>query len=206
MVDLGKLKSEQIKLAKRILTKDDFDDIKYVAGCDAVYTKDKIIYAMVVFSFPDMEVKESKYSVMDVNIPPLADFFSFREAPAAVETYHKLEIDPDVLIVKGNGILHPRKIGVASHLGLMIDKPTIGVGKESANGDIEEDDVYLHKALVAKIMKTKDHANPIYISPGHKVALQSAMDIISKVSSDKKMPIPIHEARKYANRIKKRIS
>lgn len=204
MVDEEKLIKEQNKLAKRIVLKNDVDEYRLIAGCDAVYTGRKIIYAIIVFD-TEMNVKEKKYTVMNAQMPYMKDYVAYRDSPVAVETYHKLEIDPDVLMVVGAGIMHPRKIGMASHLGLLIDKPTLGVSKEVIHGEVEGDYIYGGNEKIGILMKTKEHAKPIYVSPGHRVSMQRALDIAKENMGDKKLPIPLHETHKFANKIKKKI-
>lgn len=204
MIDEEKLKKEQQKLSKRIILKNDIDDYRHIAGCDAVYTGKKIIYVIVVFD-KDMNVKEKKYTIMNSKMPYMKNYVAYRECPAAVETYHKLEIDPDILMVVGAGIMHPRKIGMASHFGLLIDKPTIGVSKEIIHGEVEGDYIYEGNEKIAILMKTKEHAKPIYVSPGHRVSMERSLEIARENMGEKKLPIPLHETHKFANKIKKKI-
>ncbi len=204
MLDKVKLKKEQEKLSKKIVLKNDVDDYRVIAGCDAVYTGKKIIYVIVVFD-REFNLKEKKYTVMDAKVPHFRNYVAYRECPAAVETYHKLEIDPDILMVTGEGIMHPRRIGTASHLGLLIDKPTIGVSKDLVYGEIDGEGIFDGGENVGKVLKTKEHAKPIYVSPGHRITIQRALEITTENMGDKKMPIPLHLAHKYANKIKKKI-
>lgn len=200
-----KLKKEQEKLSKKLVLRNDFKEPRLIAGSDAVYTGNKVIYVMIVFDFDSLEKKEVKYTVMEAKMPHLKEFAGFRQAPAAVETYHKLETDPDIIMVGGAGIMHPRRLGEASQLGLLLDKPTIGVAKEQLFGNLEEDTVYDKEQQIAKMLITKEHAKPIYISPGHRINLERATEIASRMLGEKKLPIPVHEAHKYGNKIKKKI-
>lgn len=204
MADLDKLKKEQEKLAKRILLKNDIDNPRLIAGSDTLYTGKKVISVMIVFDYETMEKKEVKYTVMDAGMPHIKEYAGFRQAPAAVETYHKLDMDPDVIIVQGAGIIHPRRFGEASQLGLLVDKPTIGVSKEYIFGEEKDELIFDGNYKMGKVMVTKEHAKPIYISPGHRITLEKSVEIVKKFLGEKKLPIPIHEAHKYGNKIKKK--
>lgn len=204
-MDAEKLKKEQEKLSKRVVLKNDVDTPKLIAGADTLYTGRKVISVMIVFDYESMEKKEAKYTVMDANIPHMKEYAGFRQAPAAVETYHKLEEDPDVLIVQGTGILHPRRFGEASQIGLQVDKPAIGVAKELICGELKDEYIYEGDVKLGKMMITKEHAKPIYISPGHRVTLEKSVEFVHKFLGEKKLPIPIHEAHKYGNKIKRKL-
>ncbi|MBN2457595.1 endonuclease V [Candidatus Woesearchaeota archaeon] len=205
MVDLTKLKDEQRRLARKVDLIDGFSKLDTVAGCDIAYTDDKVISVIVVCDIGSMKVREAKHSVMDIRFPYIAGFLSYREAVPTVETYHKLELDPDVMIIEGNGILHPRKMGLASHVGLLTDKPTIGVSKKLLCGTPEKNTVYIGKEAVGKVLDTKEKAKPIYLSPGHKVSLKSSLSVVKSCLKEHKLPEPLHLAHKYAMKIKRNL-
>ncbi len=205
MLEEERLKKEQKKLSKKIILKNDYEECSLIAGCDAVYTGKKIIYAMVVFD-KDMSVKEKKYTVMNVKFPHSENYLSYRECPAAVETYHRLEVEPDLLMVSGPGIMHPMTLGVATHLGILLDKPAFGVSKDINYGQVFDDYVYdSNKKIIGALLRTKEHAKPIYISPGHRITVRKSLELAKNTLSDKKFPIPIHEAHKFANKVKKNL-
>ena len=122
-----------------------------------------------------------------------------------IETYHRLELDPDIMLIDGNGRLHPRRMGLACHVGLSLDKPTIGVAKNLLTGEIQGDDILLNGEKLAKIMETKNKAKPIYISQGHKVSLSKALEITKACSTVHKLPEPLHQAHKLANKVRRKI-
>jgi len=204
-MDLSKLKEEQKKLARRVMLRDDFSKIQTVAGCDIAYTGNNIICAVVVMDYETLQVRETQTTVSRVQFPYIPGYLAYREAPISIETYHKLELDPDVFLVDGNGILHPRKMGLASALGLSLDKPAVGVAKNLLCGDVVDDTVYLDKEAVGKLIGTKEQAKPIYVSPGHKVGLRTSMEVVKKTLREHKMPEPLHEAHKLANKIRRKL-
>ena len=176
--DVDKLKEEQLKVAKKVIVKDDFDEIKLVAGVDQAFKDNEIISAVVVCDYKTMGIVEKKYAVVKATFPYIPGFLSYREAPAIIEAFNKLENKPDVLLVDGHGIAHPRKIGLASHVGLLLDIPTIGIAKNLLCGEINEDNIIIGEKVVGFKLITKEHASPLFVSPGHKMGLKSSLEII----------------------------
>lgn len=204
-MDLMRLKDEQHKLSRRIVLKDELPKIRTIAGCDIAYTNDKIIAAIVVVDAATLKVREVQHTVDKGRFPYISGFLAYREAPITIETYHKLELEPDLLIVDGNGILHPRRMGLACHIGLALDKPCIGVAKSLLCGEQNGDTIYLGKDVVGKVLETKKKAKPIYVSPGHKITLQTAFELIRGMMREHKLPEPLHEAHKHAAKMRRKI-
>ena len=128
----------------------------------------------------------------------------YKDGPAVIEAYNKLEQKPDVLIVEANGILHPRRIGMASHVGILLDVPTVGVTKRLMLGEVRGQTIYVEKEARGYEFITREYANPIYISPGHKISLKTSMEIIKNcVRQPHKLPEPLHLAHKYGKKIAK---
>ena len=204
MIDINKLKEEQIKLAKKVVIRDSVKSIKTVAGAEQAFFEDKVISAIVVCDYRDFRIIEEKYSISDVKIPYISGFMFYREGPAVMEAFSKLEHKPDVLMINGNGILHSRRMGMASHLGILLDTATIGVAKRHSLGEIKEKTIYVDKEARGYELMSREHAKPLYVSPGHKVSLKTSFDIVKKcIISPHKLPEPLHLAHKYANKIKK---
>ena len=180
---------------------------KTIGGIDQTYTSNnRIISAAVVIDRKSLKEIEAKYSVMEVNFPYIPGFLSYRELPAMVEAYRMLEQRPDMIIIDGNGILHPRRLGLASHLGILLDAVTIGVAKNLLSGEVDGERVIIDKEVRGYRLVTKEHANPIFISPGHKIGLASAIDLAKKlIIPPHKLPEPVHLAHKLANRVKKEL-
>ena len=205
-MNIRELKREQVKLAKKIIIKDEFDEINHIAGCDQVFFNDKIISAVVVLNLNNLEVVEKKYAILDCKMQYIPGFLAYRESPAVVEAFNRLKQRPDILFVDGNGILHQRKLGLASHIGIALDIPTIGVAKKQIMGDIINKKIILDDEVRGEIVETKDHAKPVIVSPGNKISLRSAVSWTKKCLIKHKLPEPLHEAHKYANKIRKRLA
>jgi deoxyribonuclease V len=205
MIDLFKLEAEQRKLAQKVMLTDDIPEIETIAGCDIAYTGNTMICVIVVMDYKTMKLREFQSSTGLPNFPYIPGFLSYREAPIIIETYHKLELDPDVLLIDGNGILHPRRMGLASTVGLSIDKPTIGVAKSLLLGSVVDGQVLVEGDALGLELPTKELAKPIYVSPGHRIGLKSSLDIVMKSIIEHKLPEPLHEAHKIANKMRRKM-
>ncbi len=204
-MDLARLKEEQLRLSRKVLLADDKKKYRTVAGVDLACTGNTLICAIVVMDIDSLRVREVKHASGRAPAPYVPGFLGYREAGLAVETYHMLELDPDVLMVDGNGILHPRRIGLASHFGLLIDKPTIGVAKSLLLGTVKGGMVTVGSEVRARIFQTKGHAKPVYVSPGHRITMDSACRIVEKTLRENKLPVPLHEAHKAAAKVRRRL-
>ncbi len=203
-MEYKKLIEEQIRLAKKVELKDGFDKLELLGGVDQAYVGDKIISCAVVVNADSLKLVDKACTISYPPMPYVPGFLSYREGPIIVETISKLNERPDVLFVDGNGILHPRRFGIASHVGLLLDIPTIGVAKKLLTGEVRGDTVYLDKEAVAKVLATKEHAKPIYVSPGHKVSLRTALELSRKTLTGYKLPYPLHLAHKFATKMKRK--
>ena len=206
MVDLDKLKEEQLKLAKKVILKDDFEKLELIGGVDQSFYKDEVISAIVVCDCKTMEVKEKVFAVVKAKVPYISGFMAYREGPAISEAYAKLQNKPDIMIVDGNGILHPRKIGIASHIGILLDQAAIGVAKQLLLGEVKNSKVYVDKEIRAELITTREHSKPIYVSPGHKITLKTSVEVVkSCIKFPHKLPEPLHLAHRYANEIRENL-
>jgi deoxyribonuclease V len=204
--ELEKFKQEQLKLAKKVVKKDDFDSIKLIAGVDQAFINHKVISAIVVCDAKTLKPVEEKYAVAKAPIPYIPGFLSYRESPAAVEAFNQLENKPDILIVDAHGIAHPRALGMASHLGLLLDVPTIGVSRKLMVGKSQENGkIIYNEKIVAQEVITREHARPLYVSIGHRVSLKTAVETVKKTTiQPHKLPEPLHLAHRYANKIREK--
>ncbi len=203
-IDIRKLKEEQLKLAKKVIIKDVAFEINKIGGCDQTYMDGKIICVITVLSYPDLKLVEKKYTLKDAELPYMEGYLFYGEGPVIIETYNKLENKPDLLMVDGSGILHPRKIGIASQLGLVLDVPTLGVTKNMLCGELQGDKVLLNDEIRGQLVVTKQGGNPIFVSPGHKMTLKKAVKLVKEtVKAPYKMPDPVALAHKFANKLKK---
>jgi deoxyribonuclease V len=206
-MDLEKLKEEQAKLAGKVLISDTVNKIERIAGADQAYLdQNTIIGVIVVLDYKTLEILEIKYAVTKTAIQYIPNFLSYREGPAIMAAYSKLDSDFDLMFVEGNGILHPRKVGIASHIGVHISKPTIGVAKSLLCGDVNGNSIYLEKEVVGKILYPHEHTKPLFISPGHLISLQKAYDISKDlIRAPYKLPYPLAIAHKHAAKVKRKL-
>ena len=206
MVDNAKLAKEQIELAQKITNIDSFKKAKLVAGIGLAYASGKIICVIAVCD-SEMKLVESKSSTKELHMEYIPGFLFYRDGPAIIDAFSQLENKPDVLMCPFNGILHPRRIGAASQLGLVLDTATIGIatslmcGKEQGNSIVIEKEVRAHKVF------TKAHAKPLYVSPGHKISLKKSVELVREtIKEPHKLPEPMHIAHKLAKAVRETVS
>tara|TARA_Y100000310_G_C20512590_1_gene729599 strand:+ start:324 stop:1010 length:687 start_codon:yes stop_codon:yes gene_type:complete len=207
-IDIEKLKKEQEKLSKNLEIKDsiDFDNVERIAGIDNIFFKNKIISAVIVISALDGEIIEQEYFEDKIRFPYLPGFRAYRELSAMVQTFNKLDEKPDLVFIRGHGILHPRGLGLASHFSLSTNVSTIGVTDFLLEGDIKEEDIFLNTKLTGKVLKTKVGAKPLIVSPGNMISLSSSVDLVRKFTLEPhKFPEPLRLVKKYAKEVMREI-
>lgn len=182
----------------------DLEKIKYVVGVDAAYHKGLMYGVAVLLDFPSGNVLEHSVIVKKPPIPYVPGLLAFREAPAYISAILKLRRRPDVIFVDGHGLSHPRGLGIATHIGLVLDKPTIGIAKKKLYGEVREinGEKYLeaHGMFVAKIIKHR--GQELYISIGYKINLEDAYMLTTKLLSPRyKLPLPTAIADQLSKRI-----
>ncbi len=187
------LKLEQLRLAKKITTLDKIKNPKTIGAAICINKENSLIAAVVTFSYPELTLLE-KHTYTHANpLPFKADFQAYREMPAIIEAFNLLDEEPDILLVHGRGINHPRKIGLASHLGLMLNQPTIAITDKESPTTTDE--------IVSITFQSRPHANPLFISPGYKVSLGTTKRLVPNLMKHPhKMPEPLHIARKVAKK------
>jgi deoxyribonuclease V len=201
-MDLIELKREQAKLSYRIKLEDSFREIKTIGAAECQQHGEALLATVVVCEFPSFKIKESKSYTLRNPLPYKPGFEAYREMPAIIEAVNQLEQEPDVLLVKGPGIIHPRRIGIAAHLGLELNLPTIGVQDTLYLGELQDGKIMIDNEVVGFELKSREHSNPIFISPGHKISLQTALDIVSKsIVFPHKLPEPLHIAHKLGRKV-----
>ena len=199
----------QEKLCHQVITEDLFGDIKYVAGVDVGYSNDNRITqgAIAVLSFPELELKEQAIAKRPTSFPYIPGLLSFREIPAILDAFKKLNIIPDVLLCDGQGLIHPRRFGLACHLGVLVNIPSIGVAKSHYIS--KYDAVGLEKGnwqpliyqekVIGAVVRSRTGVKPIYVSTGHKISLKTAINYVLKCTSKYPLPETTHRADKLAS-------
>lgn len=194
----------QTCLSQKIILEDRLPQkIKTVGGVDVSYVGNMGIGAITVVDYESLELVESQVATCQVKIPYIPTLLSFREIPPAIAGIKKLKIQPDVFLVDAQGLAHPYRCGFASHLGLVIGKPTIGAAKSRLIGNPVEVDgrtFLVDKGeVIGEVVTTKQGAKPIYVSIGHMVSLETAVKIV-KHCSKKRIPEPLLQAHKLATK------
>ena len=196
----------QHSLAGRVSLTPDFGDLKVVAGVDMSATG-VARAAVVLLSYPDYQVLEVARAERPLDFPYVPGLLSFREGPAVLAAFEKLSRLPDLIFFDGQGIAHPRKIGIASHIGLLLDLPSIGVAKSplAVSGPepgLEPGSVTHWKnrrgEVVAAAVRTKLRSKPLYISPGHKIDLDTSVKLVLEACRGYRLPEPTRQAHNAA--------
>jgi len=152
-------------------------EIRYVAGADGAYHDEKAVAASVVIDYDSLKPVEVRTARARVTFPYVPGLLSFREAPVVVSALRKLRHKPDVCVVDGHGLAHPRKFGLACHIGVIMNQPTIGVAKSRLFGmQVEETLVDTEENVIAKILRLDKKS--LYVSVGHKISLEDATRIV----------------------------
>jgi deoxyribonuclease V len=190
----------QLRLASQVSRTNEVVSPRYIAGVDISVDRERGMGrgAVVVLSYPGLEVAEVQTVEDRIDFPYVPGLLSFREAPITLAACEKLEITPDLILVDGQGVAHPRRLGLASHLGLFLDTPTIGCAKSRLCGRHFEParEAGSHAELVDKeevigaVLRTKDEVNPIYVSIGHRVDLEGAIHWAMQCCQGYRLPEP----------------
>ena len=194
--------------AKIVIQEFNLGDIRLIAGVDVSVKGGFSKAAIVILSFPLLEVKETVTHTTKTVFPYVPGLLSFREGPCILECVKRLKNSPDLFIFDGQGLAHPRKTGLASHLGVILNTPSVGSAKSHLYGDYKTpgmkkgDFSYMidpDGAKIGAVLRTKDNTNPVFVSPGHLMDIDSAVKIILRVSPKYKIPEPIRAAHKAAS-------
>ncbi len=198
----------QKELAKKVICRDDFEEpIRKIAGVDLGYVQGYGHAVVVVLSFPSLELIEVAEATLPVEFPYIPGLLSFRETPVALEAFSKLQNEPDLIFCDGQGIAHPRRFGIACHIGILTGKPSIGVAKSILVGDFESlgtkrgDSANLvhNGEVVGVALRTKDKVQPVYVSIGHKISLSTAVELTLRCCIKTRLPEPLKLADKLAS-------
>jgi deoxyribonuclease V len=190
----------QKELARDIIASGEVNSVRLVGGADISVLRGSRTAraAIVVLSYPELEIVEVETVVAELGFPYIPGLLSFRETPVVLELFSKLSNNPDLLFVDGQGIAHPRRLGIASHIGLWLDRPTIGCAKSRLCGEHVE---VGHEAgsvaelthqgeVIGTVLRTRAGSKPLYISPGHKISLQNSVRWVLACTRGYRLPEP----------------
>jgi deoxyribonuclease V len=186
--------------------------IKYIGGADVsmnMFAKDGFA-GFVTLSYPDLDMVDHAVVKDEIKFPYIPGLLSFREIPMLMKAWQKLKTKPDVIIVDGVGIAHPRRLGIATHLGLILGVPTIGCAKSVLTGTYKEPSnepgsvSYLYDRLnkdeiIGAVLRTKKNVKPVFISPGNLITLEESIEIVKKCVIKHRLPEPTRMAHNTVN-------
>ncbi len=208
-LSITEAKEIQKELAPRVLTVGSLPEVELVAGADISYNKfsPKLYASVVVWKRSTGEIMEVSDVLGESTFPYVPGYLSFREAPTLLRAFAKLESKPDVVMVDGQGIAHPRRFGIACHLGLWLDLPTIGCAKSRLVGtfvppDLEAgsvSDLTDRGEVIGQVVRTKKRTNPLFIAPGHRIDLESAVRVVMQCCRGYRIPEPTRQAHLRVN-------
>jgi deoxyribonuclease V len=200
----------QRDLAQQVIydTPLEVNTINLVAGVDVSVKDDVSHAAIVVMQFPSLQIIETVTASQPTPFPYITGLLSFREAPVLLTAFDNLQNKPDVYLFDGMGRIHPRRLGIASHMGLWLNAPTIGCGKTHLLGDYSPPDretgsytPLIHRGeVLGVVLRTRQDVKPVYISPGHLCNLDSAIQITLACTTKYRLPEPIRAAHNAAGR------
>jgi deoxyribonuclease V len=181
-------------------------NIATVAGADVAQQGEFLFACIGVFSFPRLSLLGDSYACLRASMPYIPGFLSYRELPVIVKAYRNLKVRPDIMLIDGQGIAHPRGLGLATHLGVVLDTPTIGCAKSHLYGEYRMPGAKrgAHRAMrsghqrIGVVLRTRNNVKPLYVSPGHLVDIHDCMRIVLRVARRYRLPEPIRYAHKMA--------
>ncbi len=190
----------------------DITGVRYVAGADISFDRgsDRVFAAVVVMRWPDLRVVEEATVEDLARFPYIPGLLSFRESPPLLKACEKLRLVPDVIVLDGQGLAHPRRMGIACHVGLLLDIPAVGCAKSVLVGSFQEPPptagsytpLVDRGEVVGVALRTKDHTHPVFVSPGHKMDLESAIAVILRCTAGYRQPEPTRQAHLLVNRLR----
>jgi len=209
---IKKARKIQLELSKRVIREDKLPQrIRLVAGVDVAYVGNTSVGAVAVLDFQSLKPIEFQVSPVKTRFPYVPTLLSFREVAPAVAAIKRLRTQPDVFLVDGHGVAHPYKFGFASHLGVVLNKPTIGVAKSllcGELGDFNEEGwapILEKTERIGAAVLTRPNKKPVYVSVGHMISLEKAITLVKQSARNHRIPEPLRMAHMKATEAKRKI-
>lgn len=197
----------QVEMAEKVVTETTLDpkSVQTVAGLDVGFRDGKARAAIAVLSFPGLELVDYALAELPVTFPYVPGLLAFREGPSVIAALEKIRIWPDLLIFDAHGLAHPRRLGLASHLGVILDQPSIGCAKSRLVGDYEEPGNAVGEwvpledrgEVIGAVVRSRAGVKPLFVSTGHRVGLPVAIGFVLRCCSRYRLP----ETTRYAHRL-----
>jgi deoxyribonuclease V len=204
----------QNRLRSQIVIKSFKRSVRFFAGFDLTYlSKDRALAGGIIFSYPELQIIEKVFCISPCTFPYIPGLLSFREIPPLLKLWKKIKQKPDLIFVDGQGIAHPRGMGIASHLGLILKKPAIGVAKSLLVGKYESPSItkgswsslVYQKKTVGAALRTRKGVKPVFISPGYWIDLRDSLRWVMRVTGKYRIPEPTRQTHMYVTKLKKGI-
>jgi deoxyribonuclease V len=200
----------QLQLKKKLKIRPLEKPPVYIAGVDASFTENTIIAAACLYTFPELLSIEDAHSIESVTFPYVPGYLSFREGPAIMHSIRKLSMMPDLVIFDGQGIAHPENMGIASHVGVLINIPSIGCAKSRLVGTFNmpgrkkgSHSCLTYKGnIIGSVLRTRDKVRPVFVSPGHLIDINGATDIVLHCTGRYRLPEPVRRADRLARELR----
>jgi deoxyribonuclease V len=200
----------QKRLAAQVVRHDDFGQLRLIGGIDVGFEDGNTVTraGIVVLRYPELTLIEERVTRVPTTFPYIPGLLSFREGPAVLQALEQLAASPDLLLVDGQGIAHPRRLGIASHIGVLAEIPAIGVAKSRLTGHARQDlapekgawvPLWDRGEIVGAAVRTRSNVKPLYISIGHRVTLETAVEIVLACTTRYKLPETTRLAHRLAS-------
>jgi deoxyribonuclease V len=196
----------QQSLREKVVTHNELGQVRRVAGVDISTAGERAHAAIVVLSFPNLQPLEAAQAVLPLTFPYIPGLLAFREGPAILAAIEHLQIEPDLFLFDGQGLAHPRRMGIASHIGVLIDRPTIGCAKSllcGQHGQVgpkagDYSEIRDQDEVIGAVLRTREGAQPMYVSIGHKIDLATAISYVLQCCQGYRLPEPTRWAHQVA--------
>jgi deoxyribonuclease V len=204
----------QGELASRVDVRTPLTRCELIAGADVSYNRFSTTFyaSVVVLRYDNCSIVETQEAVQEVTFPYVPGLLSFREAPVLLEAFAKVKAEPDAVMFDGQGIAHPRRLGLASHVGLWLDRPCVGCAKSRLTGEFKEPGrkagslapLVADGEVVGDVVRTKDGIQPVYVSAGHRIDLPSAVRLVLATCRGYRLPEPTRQAHLHVNALRRK--
>jgi len=205
--DVASARASQEQLSSRVIRRDALGAVRYVAGVDVGFEDGGATTraALALLSFPELELCDQAISRSPTRFPYVPGYLSFRELPAVLQALKKLATRPDLLLCDGQGLAHPRRFGLACHLGVITGLPSIGVAKSRLLGSHappgprkgQWTPLFDEEEVIGAVLRTRSNVSPVYVSIGHRVSLETAIDYVLRCTTRFRLP----ETTRWAHRL-----
>lgn len=183
---------------------------KMIAAADAAFSENQVIAGVCLFSFPELELLETRVAVEPLTFPYRPGYLSFCEGPAIFKAISRLKHKPELLLLDGQGIAHPRKMGLATFIGILLEIPSIGCAKSLLVGQFQDpgikkgdySEIVYRGEIMGYALRSRTGAKPIFISPGHLITPQESLNLIQLCLSEYRIPEPLRQAHFLSQKIK----